>query len=1373
LALIHFLGIRTYTVELRRDLEELEKNFNDLVRRVAPLFSNEPSNSFTSTTNNTVTLPADNFADPTNPVILTHTPGVLRSVMRSDAAPKLSQEIAPTWTASHTWTPTANSTPLTVNATSALSSANMQAWSPLTGYDTIVTKDGNVGVGDESPTANLSVRARATDPYSTIIGLSPWAWWDASDIDGDRTYNANHSAGVSLFTNWYDKSGNTHTLPPASSTNTLSKGTGASGKDEVNVTGGFLAWTGSAWDDPSTWTAFIVYRTGTPFASADCWFLLGGSGNDRVLSLPNDGSYYAVKTCLYYNNDAPPHTSVSKLTTSGGSTPTAWDTNWHAFSWEWTGAAHKGYMQGLLLDADTNPAHNETAGNPALSTWKRLFIKTGGTLTVGVRVCEILLFQPGLNPTNRAIVDAYLAAKYSGAPAVSAQALEHWKDASGNINSTVDVSLNWGLGTAATPPAAKLHIIKTTEQLRLGYSASAYTGFLAPVGSGTITYTLPTASAAGILHNSAGSVWSWSAVALGSADVSGTLPILNGGTGATTLAGAGIVVGSGTLNTLAKWTGTGASLGNSNITDDGFNITTTAGTDPSGTGGLISIYGGNAQATGLVSFNGGGILYIAGTGYRTGTGGGCRLDAGQGGATGKGGSLGLTGGPGGVTSGAGGDVRVTAGNATGGNSNGGNTYLAGGLKTGSGTPGSVFISNPTTGFSAILNVNGLISSDQTYTFPSIDGDIVTGSGTTGTVPVWSSTTPPQLENGSFLFQQSHQLLIGGSGSGSFNPAIISVRDGSYAVVPGSILLNAGNALAGVTDGASISLTTGAGFGGGKHGIVKINTFNYEASLSTENLLSNRDFLFPDQAGTLALTSDFAGFTTYTGGALTNNLVLLGAGGGDIKTLATASSGLFLRDDSTWAAPAGSGTVTGTGTTGRMTKWTNGAGGILGDTEIAQGSTGGFVATLDTSGLSAGHIFTFPDQAGTFAMTSDLDSGPWVDSDPTVEYQPPTSLTGGGGLRVFSASTGAAGPIPYFEFTQDYSTGVVTANATYGTTPKFAFSDEVSTPQITTPIVGTSAAAGSTGITIGPAVARTGTAKQVNFVNGGNSQAWFNTAGNLVFKDGGGIFSSYGLDETTYTNMGSLFKKMWTGTMTGQTYAFYIMNKAVPTAASPSSDTYGLQLESTFESSTASASLAAINGASFSASDYGSAASQAIDSVIGGQFSARLAGTDAARSGNTIGQLQAGTFSIALSGTNTTVSIAEGIRFYNPGALGSGSSLANLFGAHFEQPTRGTNNYGIFLEATGTTYKAIAIRDANAGIGSSAAGRIDIMATEFLVNSTNLGFYNATPVAKSTGWAASNVSSDKVFDANSTSIDELADVLGTLINDLKSVGLLGA
>jgi len=56
--------------------------------------------------------------------------------------------------------------------------------------------------------------------------------------------------------------------------------------------------------------------------------------------------------------------------------------------------------------------------------------------------------------------------------------------------------------------------------------------------------------------------------------------------------------------------------------------------------------------------------------------------------------------------------------------------------------------------------------------------------------------------------------------------------------------------------------------------------------------------------------------------------------------------------------------------------------------------------------------------------------------------------------------------------------------------------------------------------------------------------------------------------------------------------------------------------------------------------------------------------------------------------------------------------------------------------------------------------------------TLLGFHGTTPVAQSAAYTPSNVSTDRSYDADSTTLAEVADVLGTLIADLQAVGLIG-
>jgi hypothetical protein len=73
--------------------------------------------------------------------------------------------------------------------------------------------------------------------------------------------------------------------------------------------------------------------------------------------------------------------------------------------------------------------------------------------------------------------------------------------------------------------------------------------------------------------------------------VTGTLPIANGGTGSTTLAGAGIVQALGTTNYLPKFTGS-TTIGNSAITEDG----TTVNLIGRALSGTSAIFSGNMNA---------------------------------------------------------------------------------------------------------------------------------------------------------------------------------------------------------------------------------------------------------------------------------------------------------------------------------------------------------------------------------------------------------------------------------------------------------------------------------------------------------------------------------------------------------------------------------------------------------------------------------------------------------------------------------------------------------------------------------------------------------------------------------------------------------
>lgn len=83
--------------------------------------------------------------------------------------------------------------------------------------------------------------------------------------------------------------------------------------------------------------------------------------------------------------------------------------------------------------------------------------------------------------------------------------------------------------------------------------------------------------------------------------------------------------------------------------------------------------------------------------------------------------------------------------------------------------------------------------------------------------------------------------------------------------------------------------------------------------------------------------------------------------------------------------------------------------------------------------------------------------------------------------------------------------------------------------------------------------------------------------------------------------------------------------------------------------------------------------------------------------------------------------------------------------------------------------SITIADAgNVAFGTTTGTKIGTAATQ------KIGFWNAAPVAQNTGWAiTAGYVADKSFNPEATTVTELARALGTLIDALKSCGILGA
>lgn len=97
------------------------------------------------------------------------------------------------------------------------------------------------------------------------------------------------------------------------------------------------------------------------------------------------------------------------------------------------------------------------------------------------------------------------------------------------------------------------------------------------------------------------------------------------------------------------------------------------------------------------------------------------------------------------------------------------------------------------------------------------------------------------------------------------------------------------------------------------------------------------------------------------------------------------------------------------------------------------------------------------------------------------------------------------------------------------------------------------------------------------------------------------------------------------------------------------------------------------------------------------------------------------------------------------ALSGTSSVAN---------SSGDNIAGSFF-ASGSTSNNIALQTSG----------------DVAFDDSKLGFFGATPVVKTALYTIANVTPDRDYDADSSNVDELADVLGTLVTDLKLMGLI--
>lgn len=96
--------------------------------------------------------------------------------------------------------------------------------------------------------------------------------------------------------------------------------------------------------------------------------------------------------------------------------------------------------------------------------------------------------------------------------------------------------------------------------------------------------------------------------------------------------------------------------------------------------------------------------------------------------------------------------------------------------------------------------------------------------------------------------------------------------------------------------------------------------------------------------------------------------------------------------------------------------------------------------------------------------------------------------------------------------------------------------------------------------------------------------------------------------------------------------------------------------------------------------------------------------------------------------------------------------------------------------TGTFSPAGRLHVKGAGTGTTIIMRLENSSSiaRFIVRDDGAFSFNSAPTAVETGWTTfTNLTTDRTCDANATTVEELADILGTLIEALKNKGIISA
>jgi len=118
-------------------------------------------------------------------------------------------------------------------------------------------------------------------------------------------------------------------------------------------------------------------------------------------------------------------------------------------------------------------------------------------------------------------------------------------------------------------------------------------------------------------------------------------------------------------------------------------------------------------------------------------------------------------------------------------------------------------------------------------------------------------------------------------------------------------------------------------------------------------------------------------------------------------------------------------------------------------------------------------------------------------------------------------------------------------------------------------------------------------------------------------------------------------------------------------------------------------------------------------------------------------------------------------------LANGGATSALTSTSTKTDAIGTAITGVAVTSSAFDNIAASLTAANAGAGDAFALKTF---GQVAFDDTKIGFFGATPVVRTAAYSVTNVTPDRDYDANASTTDELADVLGTVIADLTLYGL---